>query len=159
MTTEVRFTGARPSLTRRLFWSTTSEAKSGIYRPYSNPTMSICRKHIHLVKTPRLTAYDSPAMWNPLPWNFGKFWKKIATNAAISFAASSVVPFRPHILSDAAMQRINEDIPLLRHIPRRRNRHLLAGRRRRHWHSSSTRGDDTLDHRYQGRDMGLVASE
>ena len=40
----------------------------------------------------KLTPYDSPAMWNALPLNLLKFSKNIETKAAISLAASSVVP-------------------------------------------------------------------
>jgi hypothetical protein len=38
------------------------------------------------------TPYDSPAMWKARPLNFVKFSKNIDTKAAMSFAASSVVP-------------------------------------------------------------------
>lgn len=40
----------------------------------------------------KLTPYDSPAMWNARPLNLVKFSKNIETKAAMSLAASSVVP-------------------------------------------------------------------
>lgn len=39
----------------------------------------------------KLTPYDSPAIWNGRPLNFGKCSKKIATKEAMSTAASAVV--------------------------------------------------------------------
>ena len=47
-----------------------------------------------MITSTELTPYDSPAMWRARPLNEEKFSKKIATNAAISLAASSVVSWR-----------------------------------------------------------------
>lgn len=50
---------------------------------YPNPS-----RHKH---TTQLTPYDSPAMWKGFPVNLLKCSKNMATNAAMSTAASSVV--------------------------------------------------------------------
>lgn len=70
------------------------------------------------------TPYDSPAIWKARPLNEGKFSKKIATNAAISLAASSDVLCGPSL--EMQKKTVYEDVrgrhvQLTGHVLRKRS--------------------------------------
>ena len=71
-------------------------------------------------------------MWNRLPLNWVKFSKKMATNAAMSLAASSEVAYEGQIVKRYNLLRKKGwDLPLVRRILRRRSRHRQVGQQRR----------------------------
>lgn len=82
------------------------------------------------------TPYDSPAMWRARPLNEEKFSKKIATNAAISLAASSVVSCRTDIKKLGGYD--TRDVRHVHRTPRTRSRLQQVDQRKIHWHLNSS---------------------
>src|SRR6266568_3904051 len=79
-------------------------------------------------------------MWNPLPLNLLKFSKKMATKAAISLAASSVVLCI--LVRMVHLRTGNAHTPQFRHIPHMKTRRQSAGQRRKCSRSNSTIQDE-----------------